>query len=402
MTTMTTTPENARAAMVQRIHATWPSLAARTAEVMRAVPRHRFVPDANLADAYADIAVITHRAEDGSALSCASVPTIVAMMLDRLDAQPGHNILEIGAGTGYNAALLADLVGPTGQVTTIDVDPQITADARGNLDATGYQQVRVLTGDGAAGAANHAPFDRIIVTVGPWDIPPAWPQQLTQGGRMVVPLRWRGSSRCLTFDHHDDRLVGAAVDMCGFVPMRGPGQDGEHRAPIHEQLSVVWDADQDINATALRGVLDQPRQEAWADVLVAADEPYDGVWLRLMATEPGTCALAAGRDPLDPHLYAPAMGWRNPALADTGSRHGSLAYLTLRPAGDQHRRYELGAIGHGPAGADLAEHLCAQIRAWNTNRAWTPTITAAPADNPTGELGAGLIIDKPATQLSIA
>jgi protein-L-isoaspartate(D-aspartate) O-methyltransferase len=124
-------PESLRAAMVDQIlkagHARSPAVE----KAMRTMPRHQFVPAASLEDAYADIAVITKQAPDGAALSCASVPTIVAMMLDQLDVQLGDRVLEIGAGTGYNAALLAQLTGPTGQVTTVDIDAEVAAQATG-------------------------------------------------------------------------------------------------------------------------------------------------------------------------------------------------------------------------------------------------------------------------------
>src|SRR5690606_28134946 len=123
-------------------------------------------------DAYADRPVIV-KSGPTHPLSSVSMPTVVAIMLGQLDPQPGDNVLEIGAGAGYNAALLAELVGPTGAVTTVDIDPDVTAHARSALTATGYDHVRVITADGALGAPEHAPFDKIIVTVGPWDLPPA-------------------------------------------------------------------------------------------------------------------------------------------------------------------------------------------------------------------------------------
>ena len=104
-------------------------------------------------------------------------------MLGQLDAQPGDRVLEIGAGTGYNAALLAEHVGPDGIVTTIDIHPDVTAQARHAHDETGYSRVHVVTGDGALGDPGHAPYGKIIVTVGPWDLPPAWFDQLAPGGR---------------------------------------------------------------------------------------------------------------------------------------------------------------------------------------------------------------------------
>jgi protein-L-isoaspartate(D-aspartate) O-methyltransferase len=149
--TITASPETLRAQMVDRIIAAGWARSDRVAEVMRTVPRHLFVPDATVDEAYDDRAVITKRAADGIALSCASEPVIVAIMLDQLNVNPGQRILEIGAGTGYNAALLADLTGPGGQVTTIDIDPEVTAQARHALDATGYPHVHVATRDGELG-----------------------------------------------------------------------------------------------------------------------------------------------------------------------------------------------------------------------------------------------------------
>ena len=198
----TCSPEALRAEMVDRIVANRQAIAGldplseRVLDTMRSLPRHLFVPDADLIEAYAEEAVITKRAADGAALSCASVPGVVAMMLDQLDVRPGDHILEVGAGTGYNAALMAELAGPTGQVTTVDIDPEVTARARQALEAAGYERVQVVTGDGQLGAPERAPFQRLIVTVGFRGIcRRAWWRQLAQGGRMVVPLRWRGQAR---------------------------------------------------------------------------------------------------------------------------------------------------------------------------------------------------------------
>ncbi|GGL49964.1 hypothetical protein GCM10014719_58980 [Planomonospora parontospora subsp. antibiotica] len=127
------------------------------AAAMRTIPRHRFLPGVGLEDAYANQVVISRRDACGAALSSASQPSTVAMMLEQLAPVPGQRILEICAGTGYNAALLAELAGPAGQVTTIDIDPQRAAEARERLTAIGYDTVAVLTGDGALGAADQAP-----------------------------------------------------------------------------------------------------------------------------------------------------------------------------------------------------------------------------------------------------
>jgi protein-L-isoaspartate(D-aspartate) O-methyltransferase len=368
--------------LLEEIKATGHARSTAVEAALRTVPRHRYVPQAPLDDAYADIAVITKRDGDGTALSCASVPTIVAMMLDQLDVQPGDRILEIGAGTGYNAALLATLAGPDGHVTTVDIDPEVTADARRNLDANGFQHVDVVTRDGTDGAAENAPYDRVIFTVGAWDLPAAIWDQLRDGGRLVVPLRWRGQTRSLALIHHDGELTADAVELCGFVPM--VGQEGEQLGPLDAdgQTHLHWDIDQDIDATALHGVLQQTRTEAWSGVTVGPYDPFDGLWLQMTATEPNVCRFEASTAAVEGGLCTPAIPSRSPALVDDDS----LAYFAFRritPTDDStaETRSELGAIGHGPQGHALADRLCERIRQWAAVPSATPEIVAQRTDH---------------------
>lgn len=368
---------------------------------LRAIPRHRFVPDATIEDAYAEIAVITKRATNGAALSCASVPSIVAMMLDQLDIQPGNRILEIGAGTGYNAALMAHIAGPTGHVTTVDIDPEVTAQAGEALNATGYDAVTVITKDGALGDDANAPYDRIIFTVGPWDIPTAILHQLAPGGRLVIPLRWRGEARSVAFVRDGDVLRSEAIELCGFVPMIG--QEGEHTASIAPDglVSLVWDQDQAIDQAQLNDVLNQPRHEAWSGITVGSYDPFDGIWLRLGATEHGTCRFSAKPQAVEAGLCKPVVPVRTPCLAEAES----LAYMTIRrlkPAEDGSARHELGAIGHGPRGQGLAEQFCDHIRMWDADRSAAPQITVYPAGTPDSKMVDGHRIDKTETRLVLA
>jgi protein-L-isoaspartate(D-aspartate) O-methyltransferase len=392
-------PEALRASMVAHIKQAGHARNDAVEQALREVPRHRFVPAATVADAYADIAVITKRAGDGAALSCASVPTVVAMQLDQLDVRPGHRVLEIGAGTGYNAALLARLTGPTGQVTTVDIDEEVTTGAREVLDGNGFRDVRVITRDGSLGAEEHAPYDRIILTVGAFDLPPAWWNQLAPGGRLVVPLRWRGQTRSVAFIHDGDRLRSDSTQLCGFVPMIG--QDSElsgHLDPA-PLVTLYWDGDQDIAIDTLSGVLAQPKTSAWSGVTVDSTEPFDGVWLRMTGTEPSTCRIAADPAAIESGLATPAIPSRSPALVE----RDSLAYFTFRRLEDRgERRSELGAIGHGPAGAELVERLCSQIRAWGGARMSDPVITAYPASTPDERLQAVHVIDKRHSRLVVS
>jgi protein-L-isoaspartate(D-aspartate) O-methyltransferase len=365
----------------------------------RAVPRHEFVPGVTLEEAYADQAVITRQGGSGAALSCAPVPSVAAAMLSQLDARPGDRILEIGAGTGYNAALLAHLTGPSGQVTTIDVDEDVTAQARRALDAAGYCQVGVITADGAHGDQEHAPYDRIIVTAGAWDLPPAWREQLAPGGRLVVPLRWRGQARSIAFTPGHGALRSDSVELGGSVPMIG--QYGERIGCLDPggQVCVHWDAGQPIHLAALDGVLGQPKTAVWSGVTVRASDPFDGIWLRLTSTEPGTCRIAAQPAAAGSGLCTPAIPARSPALA----QDDSLAYLTRRLRDDvTGRRWELGATGHGPAGPLLADRICGQISAWDRGRAIQPVVTAYPAGTPDDKLPGGHSIDKPHVRLVVS
>lgn len=137
-TTGNSIADNQHAAMVEAILRTGGTHTSAVEQALRTVPRHAFLPGATLDQAYdPDLAVITKRAADGSALSCASVPTLVASMLEQLQVRPGDRIFECGAGTGYNAALLACPAGPDGTVTTVDIDADIAASAADALRQTG-------------------------------------------------------------------------------------------------------------------------------------------------------------------------------------------------------------------------------------------------------------------------
>jgi protein-L-isoaspartate(D-aspartate) O-methyltransferase len=155
---------------------------ARVLAAMRKVPRHLFVPEALRAAAYDDSPVPIGLDQT------ISQPYIVAFMTQALDVRPGDRVLEIGTGSGYQAAVLAEL---TDQVYSIEVLPPLAERARATLDGLGYRQVHVRAGNGYYGWPEHAPFDRIIVTAAPPEVPPALVEQLKIGGLMAVPVGTR-------------------------------------------------------------------------------------------------------------------------------------------------------------------------------------------------------------------
>ncbi|MET8943879.1 methyltransferase domain-containing protein [Streptomyces sp. NPDC004542] len=243
---------SARAALVREIDASgaWDADPVWRA-VFAQVPRHLFVPyyyvaaargyecrwgespDAGarrrwLGGAYADAPLAT-RLRDGELLSSSSQPSLMAQMLAELRVRDGDRVLEVGAGTGYNAALLAQRLGDDDLVTTVDLEPEITESARRHLAAAGYHPA-VVTGDGARGVPERAPFDRIIATCALPSVPRAWLAQCRPGARVLTPLA-TGLVALTVRDagHAEGRFLATPAF---FVPLRG-----EHR-PEPEPVSL--------------------------------------------------------------------------------------------------------------------------------------------------------------------
>ncbi|WP_307843535.1 methyltransferase, FxLD system [Streptomyces sp. B15] len=342
----------------------------RVEEAMRTVPRHVFVPEASLEEAYGNAPVNIKHDETGASISCASQPDIVAMMLEQLDVEPGHKVLELGAGTGFNAALLGHLVGEKGHVTTIDVDDDLVEGARAGLDAAGIDNVEVILGDGALGHAPNAPYDRIEATVGAHGVPHAWLDQLAPGGRLLTPLRLRGSvSRSILFEegsHGRWRSIGS--EMNTFMPLRaGIADDPRRFVKLTEDGSVtlVTNGDQAVDVEALTGVLTQARAEAWTGVNFRGPESAE--WLELWLT----CTMPNGLSRMPAHKEAIERGvvTRPYASSTAVFDGGTLTYLTRRladeKAPDGSNLYEFGVIGHGPDAQGLANRVTEQARIWD-------------------------------------
>jgi protein-L-isoaspartate(D-aspartate) O-methyltransferase len=184
-------------------------------ETMRRVPRHHFVPAQYLAAAYED-----HPLPIGYGQTI-SQPYIVALMTESLKVKPGQRVLEIGTGSGYQAAILADL---GCQVYTIEIVPELATQAEGRLAEVGYGQVKVLNGDGYYGWPEHAPFDAIIVTAAPDHLPLPLANQLNEGGRLVIPIGPQGAVQTLwLFEKKAGQLEATNLGGVVFVPLTGTG-----------------------------------------------------------------------------------------------------------------------------------------------------------------------------------
>ncbi|MET8868365.1 methyltransferase domain-containing protein [Nonomuraea sp. NPDC004580] len=237
-------------------------------DAVRAVPRHLFIPDLGLVveeegapylidrdldpatwwDTVYSPSIIVTQLDDGAtrldalhgdSTSSASAPSTVADLLNHLAPEPGHRVLEIGTGTGYTAALLSHLVGDRGEVTSIEVDPAVAEQAGKNLAAAGCTPT-LLVGDGARGAPDGAPYDRVHVTCGVRDVPYPWVQQCRPGGVIVLP--WHpgyGTSHALRLVVQEDGTAAGTIEgFAGYMMMRSqrpipcqsppPGKERRH------------------------------------------------------------------------------------------------------------------------------------------------------------------------------
>jgi protein-L-isoaspartate(D-aspartate) O-methyltransferase len=256
----------------------------RVLDAFARVPRHHFLPGVAAKVAYRDDAIVTHD-EGGVPTSSSSQPSLMARMLEQLELRAGDRVLEIGTGTGYNAALMAEL---GAAVTSVELQPEVAAAARAHLRALGIPtsgdatpgdaleeragdrdatpgdapaehdppplapgSVRVITGDGAA--PPDGPYERIIVTAGCWSLPAAVVDALADGGVLVAPLRVNGVELVLALRRAGDVLSGGGAIPCGFMPLRG-GDERPWRWELGGGGAATADADLGVEG---RGALDR-------------------------------------------------------------------------------------------------------------------------------------------------
>ena len=342
----------------------------------RAVPRHLFLPGVALDGVYRDEVIIIKRL-NGLPVSTSSQPAIMAIMLEQLQLEPDHRVLEIGAGSGYNAALMAHIVGDTGQVITVDIDEDIVENAREHLAAAGFGQVQVVCSDGGFGYPSAAPYDRIILTVGAWDIAPAWREQLKPGGRLLLPLEIRGPQVSVAFEQADSHLESVSVVGCAFMMLRGAfaGPEGTivqlgPEPGLYLHLSV--DDHGLVDAEAIYKLLTGPSRDWPTKVQITPRELFGGLLLWLVTREPNPCGLSAEGELAERGIVPTLFGLPGKLCGTVGLLGEASLCVLMRPPDqplsteqpNDSPPFELFVRSFGPDDT-LAHRLIEQVTVWD-------------------------------------
>lgn len=351
-------PDLLRAGLVEDLTARGALTSPHWQEAFRAVPRHQFVSrytvlspngpqeydltdpaqhDAALIAAYQNTPLVTQEDAQGAPTSSSSEPSMMAMMLEAADLRRGMNVLEIGTGTGYNAALLTHALGASA-VTSVDIHPDLTAAAKAALYRTGYEPT-VACGDGGQGYAQRAPYDRIIATCSVTRIPSAWRDQLKPGGVIVANVGFGLARLTLT---PEGGLEGPFLDYASFMPMRAGLR--ETAASAREVLALAKsDTPRHVGArlpvgermiTFLRSVImpgvthvTEVHPDGSDHVLAHLES---GSWARAYDTRAATVAVAEA----GPRSLWTELGGVTQAWADAGGLPISAYGLTVNSQGE--------------------------------------------------------------------
>lgn len=345
----------------------------------RAVPRHLFVPNVPPEQAYQDQVVVVKTDADGIPISSSSQPTMMAIMLEQLGLQAGMHVLEIGAGSGYNAALMAHIVGNRGRVVSIDIDDDLVNDARAHIASAGYDKnVTIVRRDGVEGYAVGAPYDRIILTAAGWDISPAWHQQLKPDGIIVMPIVTNQVQFSVAFKREGDIYTGQSVMRCRFMPMRGelPGRNNPitiQLAPeVSMTMSTINDHAPDVDAGTLTQWLQNPIEEANSGITLKAADLHAWNFVDLMADAQGlhNCAFYAGGEAVTTELFPYLAGAQSTMRYSVGVISENGMIVLMRPPGTPFPEkpdtdpFPLWVRMYGEDGRELARRYVAIVKAW--------------------------------------
>ncbi len=260
----------------------------RVLEAMRATPRHEFVPGPQRNLAYFDMSLPIGEAQTISG------PFVVAYMTEKLEPKATDKVLEIGTGSGYQAAVLSPLVRT---VYSIEINEKLGEKAAKTLARLGYKNVVTKIGDGFLGWPEHAPFDKIIVTCSPEDVPRPLVAQLAEGGKMVIPVGERYDQTLVLLTKRDGRLEREALVPSLFVPMTGTAEQGRRVQPDASRPTID-------NGGFEMLLPDSTVPTAWyygrqMELVEADDAPEGRRYLRLTNADPGRPAQVFQGFPVD-------------------------------------------------------------------------------------------------------
>jgi protein-L-isoaspartate(D-aspartate) O-methyltransferase len=209
-------PKDARKLMVRRLIESGIIKSAPVAKAMELVERHLFLPSNMKEHAYLDTPL---QIGEGQTISA---PHMVAMMAEGLDLKTGLRVLEVGGGSGYHAAVMAELVKPDGRVYSMERIPSLAESARQNLKTAGYEGiVEVIVGDGTRGLPDRAPFDRISIAAAAPYVPEPLKQQLAENGKMLIPVGGRYYQELTLVVRKGEKFIEKNLGGCVFVPLIG-------------------------------------------------------------------------------------------------------------------------------------------------------------------------------------
>ena len=230
-----------------------------TRQAYLVTPRHSFVrryrewgtkvwqevnPDTlaeHLATLYADRPIILFGDDDQDVPSTISQPSFMLRMLDLLQLKPGNKVFELGAGSGWNAALMGHLVGSGGHVTSLEIIPELAQRAAETIDSLGIANVHIVAGDGAEGFQDSAPYDRAIFTAGAFDLPHYFYEQLRDEGLLLVVVKNEGGGDNLfLLRKTGDHFESMHSELCGFVQLRGRYQFENLEPAVLEKAIPEW------------------------------------------------------------------------------------------------------------------------------------------------------------------
>jgi protein-L-isoaspartate(D-aspartate) O-methyltransferase len=363
------------------------------AAAFSAVPRELFIPEVHaergLEAVYQDRAFPTKHDRRGMPISSSSQPAMMAEMLELLEVTPGQRVLEVGAGTGYNAAVLSQIVGARGRVTTIDIDPGIARRARQALRKTGFR-VDVRHGDGRIAVAGAQPYDRIVVTASAEMLAPAWLGQLVEGGRIIVPLRLDPDGDAIqlipVLERRGQQLRSLEITSGGFMPLHGG--DGGWRAPPASLNASRHRPDDHASYVSISGAPVGRLSDAAGRRLLAATLAPPS------ARRQGWSAVSRGHTPLIVIYLLTAIPFARRVWVRHGSWHGigilarggsGLAFVAVRNVWDPEpdctaprARWRMHSYGESDGPRAELERLLERWRKFDRIGPHGPSITARP------------------------